>query len=122
MAIKDLVSTKKCLFICNGGSCMRKDAEKVTQEIRQSITDYQIDDSYHTVRTKCMGRCDDAPIAMLVPDNIWLKKLDHNKCDLLISQIESDQVIDSPNFLHKMGTLAVNSKSIPTKYREKPKQ
>ncbi|MFL2581766.1 MAG: (2Fe-2S) ferredoxin domain-containing protein [Flavobacteriales bacterium] len=117
MAIKDIINSKKCLFMCNGGSCMKMNAEEVTQAIRKSIQDFKLDDDYHTVRTKCMGRCDDAPVAMLAPDNIWLKDINHNQCDLLLSEIELNEVKEGDNFLYKMGGKTINSNSVPTKYR-----
>ena len=122
MAVKDLINSKKCLFICNGGSCNKKSTDDVTNAIRKSIKEFNLDDDYHTVRTKCMGRCDDAPAAMLAPDNIWLKNINPNQCDLLLSEIELNEVRFSNNFLHKMGESSINSNSIPTKYRTKIKK
>jgi len=119
MAAKDLVNTKKCLFICNGGSCMKKDAEEVTQNIRRCIKEMGLDDDYHTVRTRCIGRCDDAPVAMFSPDNVWLKNIDHKQCDLLLHEIQEDKIKTSKNFLYQMGELTINSDSIPTKYRKR---
>ena len=122
MAIKDLINSKKCLFICNGGSCLKKGAEDVTQAIRKSICDFDLDDDYHTIRTRCKGRCDDAPTAMLSPDNIWLKNINSFQCDLLLSDIELNQIDKSDNFLYKMGDSIINSDSVPTKYRKKIKK
>ena len=96
---------------------MKRNAEEVTQAIRKSILDFKLDDNYHTVRTKCRGRCDDAPVAMLAPDNIWLKDINHNQCDLLLSEIELNEVKEGDNFLYKMGDKTINSNSVPTKYR-----
>ena len=96
---------------------MKMNAEEVTQAIRKSIQDFKLDDDYHTVRTNCMGRCDDAPVAMLAPDNIWLKDINHNQCDLLLSEIELNEVKEGDNFLYKMGDKTINSNSVPTKYR-----
>ncbi len=101
---------------------MKNGAEEVTQAIRKSISDFNLDDDYHTVRTKCMGRCDDAPIAMVSPDNIWLKNINPYQCDLLLSEIELNEVDKSDNFLYKMGDSTINSNSIPTKYRTKIKK
>ncbi len=121
MAVKDLINTKKCLFICNGGSCMKKNAEEVTQAIRKCIKEMNMDNDYHTVRTRCIGRCEDATVAMLSPDNIWFKLLDPENCKLIIEQIEGQQILENENFLYKMGELSINSDSIPTKYRTKNK-
>ena len=118
MAVKDLVNTKKCLFICNGGCCMKKDAEEVTQAIRRCIKEMGLDDEYLTVRTKCIGRCDDAPVAMLSPDNVWLKNIDSMQVDLLLREIQENQIKNSKNFLYKMGDNAINSDSILRKYKK----
>tara|TARA_B100001175_G_C19237336_1_gene508311 strand:- start:4 stop:318 length:315 start_codon:yes stop_codon:yes gene_type:complete len=101
---------------------MKNNAEEVTQAIRKSIKDFNLDDDYHTVRTKCMGRCDDAPIAMVAPDNIWLKNINPNQCDLLLTDMELNDLRKSDNFLYKMGDQKINSNSIPTKYRTKIKK
>jgi len=122
MAIKDLIHTKKCLFICNGGSCMKKDAEGVTQAIRRCINDMNLDDEYHTVRTRCMGRCDDAPIAMLAPDNIWLQDIHTNECGPLLKDIQANELKNSKHFLYQMGDAHINSDSIPTNQRKNYKK
>jgi len=118
MAVKDLVKTEKCLFICNGGSCTKKNAEEVTQAVRTCIKEMGLDDEYHTVRTRCIGRCDDAPVIMLSPDNVWLKNIDHTQCDLLLHALQKNEIKTSENFLYQMGELTINSDSIPTKYRK----
>ena len=122
MAIKDLINTKKCLFICNGGSCMKKDAEEVTQAIRRCIKNMNLDDDYHTVRTRCMGRCDDAPVAMLAPDNTWLQNIHPTECEPLLMNIQTGGIKNSKHFLYQIGDNHINSDSIPTKLRKKPKK
>ena len=100
---------------------MKKEAEEVTQAIRKSIKELGLDDKFHTIRTKCIGRCDDAPVAMLSPENIWLKNIDHHQCQFLIQEIQGNQMKNSGNFLYQMGELTINSDSIPTKYRKQDK-
>ena len=53
---------------------MKMNAEEVTQAIRKSIQDFNLEDDYHTIRTKCMGRCDDAPVALLAPDPLAMPR------------------------------------------------
>lgn len=121
MAVKDLINTKKCLFICNGGSCMKKDAEEVTQAIRRSIKDMELDDEYHTVRTRCIGRCDDAPVVMLAPENIWLQNIHPTECESLLKNIQTKGLKNSKHFLYQIGDNHINSDSVPTKLRKKLK-
>jgi (2Fe-2S) ferredoxin len=118
MAVKDLISVKKCLFICNGGSCMKVDAENVTQAIRKSIKELNLDDQYHTVRTKCIGRCDDAPVMMIAPENVWLQNIKTEQCKKIVSEIDAGKTKDSNHFLYQFGENTIASDSIPTKKRK----
>lgn len=118
MAVKDLINTKKCLFICNGGSCLKKNAEEVTQVFRKHIKVNGLDDDYHTIKTKCIGRCDDAPVVLISPDNIWLKEVNSDRCDHILFEIETNSIKESQHYLFKMGDTHIKSDSIPTKYRK----
>lgn len=118
MAIKDLIETKKCLFFCNGGSCKKKETTDFVQAIRKTIKDMGLDDKYHTVRTMCMGRCDDAPVALLAPDNIWLQNISSEGAPELLDRIESNDVKNSRHFMYQMGDKHIKSNSIPTKFRK----
>ena len=122
MAIKDLINTKKCVFICCGGSCMKKGAEEVTQNLRANIKEMELDDEYHTVRTKCMGRCDDGPVLMIAPDNIWLRNIQSKECQTLLKNIQTGVINQSKHFLYQIGDLFINSDSIPSKHRKKLKE
>ncbi len=119
MAVVDLLETKKCLFICNGGCCMKKDAELVTVGIRKHIADLGFKDSVHTVRTRCIGRCDDAPVVFSSPDSVWYKEVFPEDVPQFVQNyLHSNQLIEK-HHLHKMGENQINSPSIPTKNRKK---
>jgi len=81
---------------------MKKDAEEITQSFRKHIKDMNLGDAYHTVRTRCMGVCNDAPVAMVSPDSIWLKSISPTQCDLVLRQIQLGEIKNSENFLHQM--------------------
>lgn len=80
MAIKDLTQVEKHLFICNGGSCAQKGAEESTQKIRQYIADEGMDAQVHTSKTYCNGRCNDGPIVIAMPENIWFRHITPDAC------------------------------------------
>ena len=102
MAIKNLSQVKKCLFICNGGTCSKNDADHITNKLRKAISEYNLNDAFHTVRTKCMGRCDDAPVAMLAPDNIWLKHLSANDASFIIHSSWINDLLNTKHFLYQL--------------------
>jgi (2Fe-2S) ferredoxin len=75
MATWDLQGMKHHLLICNGGSCMLKDGEEVTQAIRDEIARHHADALIHTTRTRCNGRCEDACIVIHYPEGKWYKEV-----------------------------------------------
>ena len=75
MAIKDLTKVKKHLFICNSGSCTENGAADTTQALRDEIKSCGLHDQIHTSKTLCNGRCDDGPIVIVMPDNLWYKNV-----------------------------------------------
>jgi (2Fe-2S) ferredoxin len=54
---------------------MRKGGEEATQAIRDEIANLDLDSVIHTTRTRCNGRCKDAPVAIVYPDGIWYKNV-----------------------------------------------
>ena len=75
MATWDLSNTKHHILICNGSSCSRVGAEELTQVIRKEILDRELDDTIHTTRTRCNGRCDDKCVVIDYPKGTWYKDL-----------------------------------------------
>jgi (2Fe-2S) ferredoxin len=102
MAIKDLSKVQKCFLICNGGSCLKKDADQITVSIRKNIQNNKMTDEIHTIRTKCVGRCEDAPVLISLPSNEWFKCLDSSSVDVFSNQLMFDCSLRSSKFLFKL--------------------
>lgn len=49
--------------------------EEATQAIRNEITNLDLDSLIHSTRTRCNGRCKDAPVAIVYPSGIWYKNV-----------------------------------------------
>lgn len=79
MAIKDLTLIKTHLFFCNGGTCKNKGAEESTSEIRKLISQAGLNESVHTSKTLCNGRCKDGPIVISQPDGLWFRQITTEK-------------------------------------------
>jgi (2Fe-2S) ferredoxin len=75
MATWNLQETRCHLLICNGGSCMLRQGEEVTQAIRDEIASLKADKWIHTTRTRCNGRCADACVVIAYPEGIWYKDI-----------------------------------------------
>lgn len=75
MTTWNLKGTKHHVLICNGSSCMRKGGEEATQVIRNEIANLDLDTLIHTTRTRCNGRCKDAPVVIVYPEGTWYREV-----------------------------------------------
>jgi outer membrane receptor protein involved in Fe transport/(2Fe-2S) ferredoxin len=73
---KDLSKIKKLIYLCNGTSCTNKGAEENITSLRNSLTEQDLNDEIHTIRTKCQGFCKKGPIISIHPENTWYQKMD----------------------------------------------
>lgn len=86
MATWDLSQTRHHVLICNGGSCMRQGAEEVTVALRHAISEAGLDDSIHTTRTRCNGRCEDACVIIVYPEGVWYQDVTPEHAEVLVEQ------------------------------------
>ncbi|MCQ6279443.1 ferredoxin [Bacillus sp. EB600] len=86
MTTWNLIGTKHHVFICNGSSCMRKGGEEATQAIRNEITHLDLDTMIHTTRTRCNGRCKDAPVVIVYPEGTWYKEVTQEVGSKIVQQ------------------------------------
>ncbi len=86
MAIKDLNFMEKHLFICNGGTCLKHGAEETTRNLREYIADEGMEAQVHTTKTYCNGRCNDGPVVVAMPGNVWFKGISPDYCRKFVRQ------------------------------------
>lgn len=72
---KDLSKIKKIIYLCNGTSCTNKGAEENITALRNSLTEQELNDEIHTIRTKCSGFCKKGPIISIQPENTWYQEM-----------------------------------------------
>ncbi|RFU64514.1 (2Fe-2S) ferredoxin domain-containing protein [Peribacillus saganii] len=95
MTTWNLNGTRKHVLICNGSSCMRKGGEEVTQAMRGEITARNLDAVVHTTRTRCNGRCKDAPVVIVYPDGTWYGEVDEMLAkEIVTAHIEQGSQVD----------------------------
>lgn len=80
------------LLMCNGSSCNRKDAEEVTLAIRDEIAVRGLDEQIHTTRTRCNGRCKDAPVVIAYPQGNWYKVPTTQHARALVQDLQHDSL------------------------------
>lgn len=76
---KNIVNTKHTFFFCDGGSCKKAGSEQVVRTARAYLRNKELWDSTHTIKTRCNGRCEDAPTCIVHPGEFWYKELTPEK-------------------------------------------
>lgn len=82
---KDLNNVSQIVFICNGDSCSKKGAEHNTLVLRNKITECGIQDTTHTIKTKCCGQCEHGPVVFMQSDNIWYQQVDETTATEIVT-------------------------------------
>lgn len=70
---KNLPGVTHTILVCNGGSCKKKGAEEVTREMRCALKMKGLHETTHTIKTYCVGSCENAPVVLLQPEDLWYK-------------------------------------------------
>lgn len=118
---KNLAEISHCILCCDGGTCRKKGTEAVTREIRAQLRMEGLEHQIHTIKTKCMGQCNEGPYVCLLPEYTWYKEMSVEKARELIDRhIREGETLDDRNILFRDGMQAMNTE-IP--HREpKPKE
>ncbi len=113
MSNKDITKLKHTLFMCNGSCCNKAGAEEMILELRKEIRACGCFEEIHTVRTKCMGRCDDAAVIFVQPECVWYKCVNKEDVKSIVHDYLINNKIVETKFLYKHGESFINSDAIP---------
>ena len=117
---KNIANTTHTFLFCDGGSCQKAGSEQVTREARAYLRNNELWDTTHTIKTRCNGRCEDAPTCIVSPGNFWYKELTPEKIIPIVkSHLDNEQPIDA-NLLYKNGWEALESNNERTPIKPKP--
>ena len=90
------ISKVSCIFqFCDGGSCRKKGSEQVVREARAYLKNAGAWNRVHTIKTRCNGRCEDAPTCIVQPGNFWYKNLDPLKgLEIIRSHVQEGKPVE----------------------------
>jgi (2Fe-2S) ferredoxin len=71
MSTYDLDGVQHVVFVCTGSSCREAGAADVLAELKAARKELGLKESVHLVRSRCMGRCDDACNVVVTPGTCW---------------------------------------------------
>ena len=92
---KDISKVSSIFQFCDGGSCRKKGSEQVVREARAYLKNAGAWNSMHTIKTRCNGRCEDAPTCIVQPGNFWYKNLDPLKgLEIIRSHVQEGKPVE----------------------------
>lgn len=121
---KNLTKVNTTFQFCDGGSCKKANSDTALREARAYLRNEDLWDSTHTIRTRCNGRCEDAPTLIVQPGNYWYKNLDAKKSvEIVKSHVNNDKPIpDYLLFTNGWASLKSDKERTTTPTIFKPKQ
>jgi (2Fe-2S) ferredoxin len=92
----NLTGMRHHVLICNGGSCMRRGGEEVTQAVREEVKRLGLDPLIHTTRTRCNGRCEEACALIVYPQGVWYKAVTPEIATQIVQQhLRDGEIVQS---------------------------
>ncbi len=79
---KDFNQVKNFIFICNGSDCKSSGAKGLEKLFWQELKKNGIKNTTKIIKTKCTGRCQEAPV--IVVDNSWLTKVKEKNVSVIV--------------------------------------
>ena len=117
---KDLSKTTHTFLFCDGGSCQKKGSEQVVRTARAYLRNNGLWDTTHTIKTRCNGRCEDAPTCIVSSNDYWYKELTpKNIIPILKSHIEKNEPVEA-HLLHKKDWEEMTSDNERAPIKPKP--
>ncbi len=106
---KDLTKVSTTFQFCDGGSCQKAHSELAVREARAYLRNEELWNDTHTIKTRCNGRCENAPTWIVQPGNFWYKNVTPEKAVHIVkSHCHMDKPIND-YLLFKTGWEKLNT-------------
>ncbi|MCL7764029.1 (2Fe-2S) ferredoxin domain-containing protein [Polaribacter sp. Z014] len=114
---KDISNTTHTFLFCDGGSCQKAGSEKVIRAARAYLRNNNHWNTTHTIKTRCNGRCEDAPTCIVSSGEFWYKELTSDKIVPIVkSHIDNNLPVEADLlYQNKWDALKSNKEIAPFK-------
>ncbi|NQY06255.1 MAG: (2Fe-2S) ferredoxin domain-containing protein [Flavobacteriaceae bacterium] len=106
---KNIAKSTITFEFCDGGSCRKAKSEIAVREARAHLRNEGFWDSTHTIRTRCNGRCEDAPTWIVQPGNFWYKNVTPEKAIEIVASHTNENTPIDEYLLYKDGWDEIDS-------------
>ena len=108
---KDLSQAKATFFFCDGGSCRKAGSESVVRAARAKLRNDGLWDATHTIKTRCNGRCEDAPTWIVHPGGYWYGEVTPGHALKIINTHTQENQPPAEGIIFRTGQKQVSSNS-----------
>lgn len=81
---KDYNQVKNFIFVCNGSDCKDEGSKSLEKLFSQELKKQGLKDKTKIIKTKCTGRCKEAPV--VVVGNKWLTKVKDKNVEEIVEE------------------------------------
>lgn len=83
-------SFSKYIFVCekerSEGACCGAQGTEIREELKKKVKKMGLDGKIRVTRSGCMDVCSLGPNVLLMPDNIWFKKVSMDDVDAILKK------------------------------------
>ena len=108
---KKLNLVQQTFFFCEGDSCRKKGSEQIIRIARSYLRNKDLWDKTHTIKTRCNGRCEDAPTCIVQEGNHWYKQVTPEKIISILDSHINHNIPVEEYLLFKNGSNKVDSEN-----------
>lgn len=82
---KDYENYCHFVFVCNGKDCCKSGAKDLQKQFSRELKDRGLKGSAKVIKTKCTGRCKQAPVAIV--GQHWLGNVKESQVPLIVDEL-----------------------------------
>ena len=75
------------------GVCHKKESTRLLQHLSTEVQDRSLDDVMVS-STGCLKTCDNGPVVIVYPQNVWYKQVNEEGADAILDAIENNTVAE----------------------------
>jgi len=81
---------EKYIFVCENertdGACCMPAGVKIREELKKAVKERGLERTIRVSRTGCLDVCSEGPNVLLMPDNVWFKRVSKNDVEEILDQ------------------------------------
>ena len=81
---------QKHIFVCENeraeGRCCSPDGSKLRELLKEKVKERALSGKIRVSRTGCLDVCSDGPNVLLMPDNLWFKRVSETDIDAILKK------------------------------------